>query len=80
MLERKYLNRLVGKTSPGNVASQNILLKCGARRGETLKDATGGIQGMTAEQQEFYRESLRVLEILQRIKAATEGIPQDIRD
>lgn len=47
---------------------------------ETLKDATGGIQGMTAEQQEFYRESLRVLEILQRIKAATEGIPQDIRD
>tara|TARA_R110002060_G_scaffold14808_1_gene20754 strand:- start:32 stop:325 length:294 start_codon:yes stop_codon:yes gene_type:complete len=40
MLERKYLNRLVGKTSPGNVASQNILLKCGARRGETLKDAT----------------------------------------
>ncbi|WP_226557874.1 phage tail tip lysozyme [Salipiger thiooxidans] len=47
---------------------------------ETLKDATGGIQGMTAEQQEFYRESLRVLEILQRIKAATEAIPQDIRD
>ena len=38
--DRQYINRLVGKTSPGNVASQNILLKCGARKGETLKDAT----------------------------------------
>lgn len=36
--QRKYIRRLVGKTSPGNFASQNILIKCGARRGETLKD------------------------------------------
>ncbi|KAH7308769.1 GNAT domain-containing protein [Rhexocercosporidium sp. MPI-PUGE-AT-0058] len=38
MDERKYITRLVGKTSPNNIASQNILLKCGARRGEVLKD------------------------------------------
>ncbi|PVH80165.1 hypothetical protein DL98DRAFT_491923 [Cadophora sp. DSE1049] len=36
--QRKYIHRLVGKTSPGNVASQNILVKCGARKGERLKD------------------------------------------
>lgn len=31
------MNRLVGKTSPGNVPSQKILLKCGARKGEVLE-------------------------------------------
>lgn len=50
-LERKYINRLVGKTSPGNVASQKILMKCGARKGEVLKDvfARFGDSGKTSD-------------------------------
>ncbi|KAH9224962.1 GNAT domain-containing protein, partial [Leptodontidium sp. 2 PMI_412] len=51
MSERKYINRLVGKTSPGNVASQKILMKCGARKGEVLKDvfARFGDGGKTSD-------------------------------
>lgn len=37
--ERKNINLLVAKTSTQNIASQRVLQKCGARKGETLKGA-----------------------------------------
>ncbi len=37
-IDRKNINRLVGKTSPSNVASQRVLTKAGGVKGEILKD------------------------------------------
>ena len=36
--ERKGVKQLVAKVDPGNVASQKIVLRVGAKRGEVLKD------------------------------------------
>jgi hypothetical protein len=36
--ERKEVKQLVAKVDPGNAASQKIVLRVGAKRGEVLKD------------------------------------------
>ena len=47
---------------------------------DVLKNATGGFNNMNAEQQAFYSQTLRVLSVLQEVKAASEAIPKAIRD
>ncbi len=37
MVEIEHLSTLCAKSSPGNIPSHNVLLKCGARKGELLK-------------------------------------------
>ncbi len=47
---------------------------------ETLKEAAGGLGNLEGEQAKFYQSTLDVLSKLYEVQAASEAIPQAIRD